>query len=1047
MLWSALISLMLWLGLGATTGAVAEDSDFLVDVWTSDDDLPDSSVTAITQTPDGYLWIGTQNGLARFDGVRFVHFDPRNTPALKHARIHGGGLFLDGAGTLWINTYDGSMTSLRNGVFTHEWQGGQVSAVFTQSNLTYFALLRGGLVCRDTHAIGNTNWQTIGLMGATLGTTFRQDQAGDLWFVTREEIVGRIKGTNCETIQLKEHGLEGPTVNYLSADRSGKIWLCTDREIARWNGKRFDDLTPTNGPTLTNIAFVFSGDGQKYWVLADGEVRQGQNRQWLSTATAWSELASANRAFMSTHTDRRGHVWLRSFGQGLFYTTADGIPRRMTATHGLPNNRVSCWFEDREGNLWLGVDRGGLVRLREKRFHVIGAAQGVGVPAISSVCEDQERNIWFGTFGGGLYRWREGRLDNFTLTNEVNPKSFYSVAPGDNHQLWVSAGNEDLYRLENGVAQTRNLIHGVKAILPDRNGGVWLGRPNGLVRLTGTNDWTHFSAMGELARIEVRALAEDRQGRIWIGCGNGQLYQYDNGEFTRYQASDELGNQAIWSLLPDDDGTLWIGTFRGGLLRFKDGKFTRFTTRNGLPSDVICQILDDGMGRLWIGSHKGLFHVAKDALHNFDPKTMSSLPCVSYGLFDGLPTLEFTGNYQPTCWKGNDGKLWFATVKGLVSVQPDKISANTQPPLVLIEEVMLDGKPLTDANGCVPTHLKLPAGKRQLNFRFTALSFAAPDKVRFRYRLAGFEDGWVDAETRRFAHYGPLPPGDYRFEVLACNNDGVWSPTGASLELKQLPQFWQTWWFQTLTALAVVGTIFGIVRSIVMRRYHRKLEQLKQQRAIEQERERIAKDIHDDLGAGLTQILLQSSLARRDTQGQVQTDFTQIADTARTLVRSMDEIVWAINPENDTLEDLVTYLGKFVEDFVTSSGKRCRILLPPQLPEHNISADARHNLYLAIKETLHNAIKHSGASEISFQLQVQPAAFVFVIKDNGCGLRPAITEASTADNSRLSSGHGLRNIAERLTVIGGNCNISSDPEKGATVELTLPRHNQRKLTP
>lgn len=1037
MLWAALIGVMLYLGLGVTSGTPTKDSDFLVDIWTSDDDLPDSSVTAITQTRDGYLWIGTQNGLARFDGVRFVLFDPLNTPALKHARIHGGGLFLDRDGTLWINTYDGSMTSLRNGVFTHEWQGGQVAAVYSQSNLTYLALLRGGLVCRDEHAIGNTNWQAIALPSATLGTTFRQGASGDLWFVTRDETVGRVRGTNCESIRLEALGLAGTTANYLSADRTGQIWLCTDREIARWNGQRFDNLTPTNGPPLTNATFVFSGDGQTYWVLADGVVRVGRERQWIGEATAWHELASARHLFMGTHMDRRGRVWLRSFGQGLFYSTLDGAARRLTTDQGLPNNRVSCWFEDWEGNLWLGVDRGGLVRLREKRFHVIGAAQGVAVPAISSVCEDETRNIWFGTFGGGLYRWREGWLENFTLTNEANPKTFYSVAPGPNNQLWVSAGNEDLYRMENGARQTSSLIHGVKAILLDRQGNLWLGRPNGLVRMTGTN-WTHFSTMGEFERIEVRALAEDRHGRIWIGGGNGCLYHYDNGEFTKFQASDALASQAIWSLLPDDDGTVWVGTFRGGLLRFKDGKFTRFTTRDGLPSDVICQILDDAMGRLWIGSHKGLFHIKKETLHNFNSLTPRLLPDASYGLLDGLPTLEFTGNYQPTCWKGSDGRLWFGTVKGLVSVRPDERTVNSVPPPVVIEEVQMDGKPLPRSSAPMSASLDLPPGKRRLNLQFTALSFAAPDKVRFRYRLLGFEDDWVEADTRRSAHYGPLPPGQYRFQVVACNNDGVWNTQGDSIELKQLPQFWQTWWFQGLSAMVIVGTIFATVRATTTRRLRRKLEQLRQQRAIERERERIAKDIHDDLGAGLTQILLQSSLAQRESAGQVQTDLNQISQTARGLVRAMDEIVWAINPEHDTLDELASYVGKFVQDFVTAAGKRCRIIIPPELPKHTVSAETRHNLYLAVKEALNNAAKHAKATEIFFQLNAQPTAVTFVIKDNGSGFDLHQDHANTTADSRIDSGHGLRNIAQRLEAIGGSCRITSVPGNGTTVELNLP---------
>jgi signal transduction histidine kinase len=368
------------------------------------------------------------------------------------------------------------------------------------------------------------------------------------------------------------------------------------------------------------------------------------------------------------------------------------------------------------------------------------------------------------------------------------------------------------------------------------------------------------------------------------------------------------------------------------------------------------------------------------------------------------------------------------------------------PPSVVIEGVQLDGKPLTDDHGRVPSDLNLPPGKRQLNFRFTALSFAAPDKVRFRYRLTGFEEEWVDAENRRSAHYGPLPPGQYRFQVAACNSDGVWNLEGAALRLTQSPQFWQTWWFQGLVVMTSLGAIFGIVRFVATRRLHRKLEQLRQQRAVERERERIAKDIHDDLGAGLTQILLQSSLARRDTQGQVQTDFTQIADTARDLVRTMDEIVWAIDPENDTLDGLVTYLGKFVEDFVTSTGKRCRIVLPPQLPAHSFSADARHNLYLAVKEALNNAAKYSGAREISFQLELQPSAITFVVKDDGRGFDQSALNGGESGQPRLSSGHGLLNMTQRLESIGGTCAILSSPGQGTMVRLTLSLQNNRPRT-
>jgi ligand-binding sensor domain-containing protein/signal transduction histidine kinase len=1040
LLCGSVLTLALVAGIRSAPAATTA-SDFLLDLWTSDDDLPDSSVSAIAQTPDGYLWIGTFNGLARFDGIRFVHFDPLNTPALKHARVTG--LFLDGQGALWINTYDGSLTVLRNGVFTHEWEGGQISAIFFRSNRIYLALTRGQLISRAAPHGTAADWQEIQLAGVTTGFSFREDAQGTLWFNTRDGMLGRIAGTNYLALP-RDSGLRGDRVNHLSADASGQIWVGTDQEVARWNGTRFEEQTPHDptDPKIAswNVTYLFCPTNNDCWAVADGRVWHWRNRTGLTELKAWPELTTGPTSYLGNYQDRRGRVWFRSFGQGLFYANPDGSAHRLSTAHGLPNDRVTCWFEDAEGNIWLGVERGGLVRLREKQIQVIGPAQGVQVPAISSVCEDAERSIWFGTFGGGLYRWRDNTLTPFTLAEGAKPKSFFSVYPAGADRLWLSAGQENFYILENGeIRAMPDPAHGIKSLLADRTGRLWIGRQNGLACWT-NGTLIQFGARAGFERIDVRAIAEDAAGRLWFGTGNGRLWKYEAGQFASYQPKDSLANQAIWSLLPDADGTLWIGTFRGGLLRFKAGVFTRYTSREGLPSDVLCQLLDDDQGRLWVGSHKGIFQLPKSALREFDEGRIESLPCVSYGLYDGLPTLECTGNYQPSGWRGQDGRLWFATVKGLVTIHPNEISADLTPPPVRIEEVQLSGKPLPlqPSDRLVSAPLEIPPGRHQLDFRFTALSFTAPDKVRFRYRLTGFDPDWVRADTKRTAHYGPLPPGQYRFEVAACNNNGVWNPQTASVALTVLPQFWQTWWFQLLTVTSIIGVTIGTVRFTVTRRLQKKMEALQQQRAIERERERIAKDIHDDLGAGLTQILLQSSLARRDSQGQVQADLTQISDTARSLVRSMDEIVWAINPENDTLDDLATYLGKFVQDYVTSAGKRCRIIMPTELPTHKLSADARHNLYLAVKEALHNAAKHARATEICFQLNVQPAGLDFVIKDDGAGFQPHPEKENPAASSRINSGHGLRNITQRLAGLGGHCTITSTPGKGTTVTLHLP---------
>jgi signal transduction histidine kinase len=409
---------------------------------------------------------------------------------------------------------------------------------------------------------------------------------------------------------------------------------------------------------------------------------------------------------------------------------------------------------------------------------------------------------------------------------------------------------------------------------------------------------------------------------------------------------------------------------------------------------------------------------------------------VYYCLYDGLPTLECSENYQPSSWHGRDGTLWFATVKGLVSVQPVEIPANRLPPPVVIEAVLVDGKSFG-----TETPLQIPPGRHQLDFHYTALSFAAPDKVRFRYRLEGLDEGWVEADGKRSAHYGPLLPGKYRFQVIACNNDGVWNDAGSSVSLKVLPHFWETWWFGAAMTILLAGVVISAVRYAVTRKLRRKLEQLKQQRAIERERERIAKDIHDDLGAGLTQIMLQSALARRDPQEQIQTHLAQISGTALELVSAMDEIVWAINPENDTLDGLVTYAGKYAEEYVAKAGLRCRLDLPVQVPAVALSAEVRHNLFLAVKEALNNAVKHAQAAEISFLLKLQPSGFSLVIRDDGRGLVPDVTGSPAADSGRVSSGLGLRNLVQRLEKIGGTCTIKSEPGQGTEVELTVRLQN------
>jgi signal transduction histidine kinase len=377
-------------------------------------------------------------------------------------------------------------------------------------------------------------------------------------------------------------------------------------------------------------------------------------------------------------------------------------------------------------------------------------------------------------------------------------------------------------------------------------------------------------------------------------------------------------------------------------------------------------------------------------------------------------------------------------------VDPASVKINPIPPPVLIEEVMVDDQltPLPAPEATAPaSRLQIQPGKHRFEFRYTGLSLVAPEKVRFKYRLDKLESDWVDVGARRAAYYSYLKPGDYTFRVVACNNDGVWSQEGASLVFTVLPRFWQTWWFVTGAILAGVAVVGGVARYITRRRLHTKMERMERQRALENERARIAKDIHDDLGSNLARIMMlsQSDRAEGEDSQQVMTRLGKVYLTARELTRTMDEIVWAVSPHHDTLDSLVNYLGKFAQDFLNVAGIRCRLVLPIQLPPWPLTAEVRHSLFLAFKEALHNVVKHASATEVRVSLTLAESGFSASIEDNGIGFDSGGVGAAaiSMDPLRIAGGNGLANMRKRLEGIGGECQVDSAPGKGTRVKFIV----------
>ena len=514
------------------------------------------------------------------------------------------------------------------------------------------------------------------------------------------------------------------------------------------------------------------------------------------------------------------------------------------------------------------------------------------------------------------------------------------------------------------------------------------------------------------------------------------------------------GAMSIHCLCATSDGALWIGYSGTGVGRFKGGKYARITTKEGLHDNYISQIVADKMDRLWLAGNGGIFQVSLKELSSVadDISTgrKSRLRSVLYGRAEGLPSLQPTYDTIPAAIRSADGRIWMAMRTGLAVVHTENIRDNPEPPPVLVERVLVDGEPVAvydsksplrdpDLRGLTDLHqnhagLEIKANYRRLEIDFTALSFLAPENVNFRYRLDGFEDEWTDAGTERKATYAHLSSGNYVFHVIACNDSGVWNDVGAKFNFTVQPFFWQRWSFQLALLAGFTLCVIAIVRYVSFRRLRTQVRQLEQQTVLHKERARIAKDIHDDLGANLTQITLLSELARQDmtTPEKAGGHVDKISTTARQVMKSLDEIVWAVNPRNDTLPHLVDYLGQFTIDFLRAPGIRCRLDLPEHPPELNVPADIRHNLFLAVKEALNNIVKHAGAKQVRLGVDVSNGKLRVVVTDDGHGFEHPPQDA-WAD--------GLRNMRQRMAEIGGDCAIESHAGTGTTITFDVPWRN------
>jgi ligand-binding sensor domain-containing protein/serine/threonine protein kinase len=746
-------------------------TQYMLDNWTTDNGLPQNTANAIVQTRDGYLWLGTQEGLVRFDGVRPVIYDRKNIPQLKSNYILA--LYQDSEGTLWIGTDGGGLTSLKNGKFT--------------------------------------NFTTKEGLSNNFVRCIYEDREASLWIGT-DAGLSRLKDGRFSRFTTK-NGLTNDFVWSISEDLERNLWIGTHGGgLNRLKDGKFSGFTTIDGLSSNLVRCVYVDRDGTLWIgTDDGGLNWLKNGKFAAYTT---RDGLSNDFVRCLYQDHDGNLWMGTEGGGLNRLKNQKFSH-LTTKEGLSNDYVRSLYEDREGSIWIGTNLGGVDRLKDGKFRSYTTREGLLKDMVHAVYEDREGNVWFGTAGGGLGRLKNEELTNFTTEQGLSSNSILSILEDRQGSLWIGTHDGGLNRLKDGKFSTLTTKQGllnndVRSLFEDRDGTLWIGTFGGGLNRLKDGKLTSYTTREGLSRDFLREIYQDRVGNLWIATEDGGVNLLKDGKFTTISTREGLSNNLVRSFYTDPEGNLWIGTSGGGLNRYKNGKFVSIAARDGLFDDVVFAILDDGRGNLWMSCNKGIYRASIKDVNDFADGKIRSVNCISYGKADGMRTPECNGGGQPSGWKTRDGRLWFPTVKGAVVIDPAHTPINEIVPPVYVDEVLIDGQiQRTSANGGV---ISFEPGKERFEFHYTALSLVDPERVEFQYKLEGFDTDWVQAGTRRAADYTNLPHGDYRFRVKACNNDGVWNEQGASFAFYLKPHFYQTTWFYVFCLLTTAALTIGTHR-------------------------------------------------------------------------------------------------------------------------------------------------------------------------------------------------------------------------------------------
>jgi ligand-binding sensor domain-containing protein/signal transduction histidine kinase len=1005
--------------------------EYYVQNWHVEDGLPDGEITSIQETAGGSLWVGTPKGLARFDGVRFKVFKAGSTAALTDSRITW--LLASRDGTLWISTQDGNVTQYEHGNF----ESVHFPAGYASDK-------------KETRAPGGSLWERrMHLIESGEGahddsvldscSHLVEDGQGAIWWHVSDTIVMRYSG-NHWTVITPTNGLPTGGVRQLAVDHEGHVWVEAGGKLHRYdsNGWDFDQKEVSLGgpwPVLApaNRGGLWVAEPRGSWFLKGGQVRRFANGQWSGDPQPIPLIPLTSRSTVTClMEDHAGRIWYGTAAGGVFFSDPDGNWQRLRSKNPFSQGYISCLFEDNHGNVWVGTVGDGLYRITPQPLTMLKLPPPMDTAEVNTTYVARDGAIWMGTGGSGIARLdKEGHYTMFGIAQGLDNLHACALLEDSHTNIWVGTsgglfrGGGERFAQVNGPPEISKWI---KVLFEDRAGRLWIGAIGGLV-CHEAEQFKVYHLRPDRAYCDIRSIAEDALGDLWIGTIGEGLFRLPHGRPDRLHRVEAFPATDARALFCDTEGTLWIGSWGEGLLKRVDGKFTQLTVEDGLPSDRIQSIIDDAEGRLWLSTDNGIVGIApKKVIEGYERGRSPPLWCEHLSLAEGLANRVCSGSGQPVSARTSDGRIWFPDYEGVAVLNPHGIPTKSDAPSVWVETVLAEGKPLT-----IPRsgELQAPSSVSRFEFDYTAPDIASPQNVRFRYKLDGMDHEWVEAGPERVAYYSQLKPGDYDFRVMVGGSDGEWHGTDQVVHLRVVPRLWERRWIQVMGGALFIAVLGGGIAWAQRRKLRLQMERLEMQQALEKERRRIARDLHDELGARLTATALHGELVVQDgtMPDNAKSEMSLIARRVRQLIGAVDEVVWTTDPENDSLSNLVAFLCDYVEQFLAPTGISYRLEIAPDLPAVPLGAQVRRNLLLAVKEALNNSVRHADAQKILLKIRLDDAWLIVEVSDDGHGFKIG---------GERAEGKGLSNIKGRMELVMGRAEIKSETGAGTTVTLSVP---------